>query len=69
MEVVGHAAWGGGKLNATTILLEPLAAVECSELIGLHGRGEDDVRDEILLRAEGNPRDAVPGETGSAAPI
>ena len=25
--------WGGGKLNATTILLEPLSADECDELI------------------------------------
>ena len=25
--------WGGGKLNATTILLEPLTAAECTELI------------------------------------
>ena len=25
--------WGGGKLNATSLLLEPLAATECGELI------------------------------------
>ncbi len=29
--------WGGGKLNATTILLEPLTAAECIALIAAHG--------------------------------
>ena len=29
--------WGGGKLNATTILLAPLSADECAELIKVHG--------------------------------
>src|SRR5207249_9949537 len=28
-----RSAWGGGKLNATTILLESLAPAECDELI------------------------------------
>ena len=27
--------WGGGKLNATSLLLEPLGAEECEELMGL----------------------------------
>ena len=47
--------WGGGKLNATTILLEPLSPDECAELIGLHGDVADDVRARILRAAEGNP--------------
>ena len=28
-----RSGWGGGKLNATTVLLEPLTAAECVELI------------------------------------
>jgi class 3 adenylate cyclase len=48
--------WGGGKLNATTVLLEPLASEECVELIGIHGGvGDDDVRARILAAADGNP--------------
>jgi class 3 adenylate cyclase/tetratricopeptide (TPR) repeat protein len=47
--------WGGGKLNATTILLEPLAPAECSELIAVHGGVDDDVAERILTAAEGNP--------------
>jgi predicted ATPase/class 3 adenylate cyclase len=47
--------WGGGKLNATTLLLEPLSPEECGELIAVHGGVDDDVRDRILAAAEGNP--------------
>jgi len=47
--------WAGGKLNATTILLEPLTADECSELISVHGDVADDVRARILTAADGNP--------------
>jgi class 3 adenylate cyclase/tetratricopeptide (TPR) repeat protein len=47
--------WGGGKLNATTILLEPLTADECGELITIHGDVSDDVRTRILTAAGGNP--------------
>jgi tetratricopeptide (TPR) repeat protein len=50
--------WGGGKMNATTILLEPLAEEECEELIGnLLGTAglEHDVRRRIAEAAEGNP--------------
>jgi class 3 adenylate cyclase/tetratricopeptide (TPR) repeat protein len=50
--------WGGGKLNATTILLEPLAGDEVSHLVdNLLGRAEipEDTRARILEAAEGNP--------------
>ena len=47
--------WGGGKLNASTILLAPLSSDECSELIGVHGGAEDGLRDRILAAAQGNP--------------
>ena len=47
--------WGGGKLNATIVLLEPLTADECIELIRIHGGVEDDVMTRILAAADGNP--------------
>jgi class 3 adenylate cyclase/tetratricopeptide (TPR) repeat protein len=47
--------WGGGKLNATTLLLEPLDTDECRQLISVHGGVEDDVGARILAAAEGNP--------------
>ena len=50
--------WGGGKMNATSILLEPLPADDASELVdNLLGRAEipDAARDRILEAAEGNP--------------
>jgi len=50
--------WGGGKLNATTILLEPLPADEASDLVdNLLGRADIPVaaRERILEAAEGNP--------------
>jgi tetratricopeptide (TPR) repeat protein len=47
--------WGGGKLNATTILLEPLSAEECKELITVHGDVSEDLRERILAAADGNP--------------
>jgi class 3 adenylate cyclase/tetratricopeptide (TPR) repeat protein len=50
--------WGGGKLNATTILLEPLAEGDVSELVdNLLGRADIAAvaRDRILEAAEGNP--------------
>jgi class 3 adenylate cyclase/tetratricopeptide (TPR) repeat protein len=47
--------WAGGKLNATTILLEPLSADECSELIAVHGDVADEMRERILGAADGNP--------------
>jgi DNA-binding SARP family transcriptional activator len=51
-------AWGGGKLNATSVLLEPLSDRECARLIGnLVGETEitADVRSRIAEAAEGNP--------------
>jgi class 3 adenylate cyclase len=49
-------AWGGGKLNATNVLLEPLAPEETSALIGALADGvADDLRVKILDAAGGNP--------------
>ena len=47
--------WGGGKLNATTLLLEPLTAEECAQLIDAHGGTDDNTRTHILGSAGGNP--------------
>ncbi|MGZ4319009.1 MAG: AAA family ATPase [Gaiellaceae bacterium] len=50
--------WGGGKLNATTILLEPLSSAESDELLErLLGEGpfDPDLRQRIREAAEGNP--------------
>jgi class 3 adenylate cyclase/tetratricopeptide (TPR) repeat protein len=50
--------WGGGKLNASSVLLEPLSAAETDLLMDeLLGDGEvgDDLRARIRERAEGNP--------------
>src|SRR3954454_9507943 len=49
-------AWGGGKLNATNVLLEPLASGEAGELIdGVSSEIPPELRDRILDAAEGNP--------------
>jgi class 3 adenylate cyclase/tetratricopeptide (TPR) repeat protein len=49
-------AWGGGKLNATNVLLEPLAPEETARLIEALGGGVDEeLREQILEAAEGNP--------------
>jgi class 3 adenylate cyclase/tetratricopeptide (TPR) repeat protein len=53
-----RAGWGGGKLNATTVLLEPLSAAETDELIDglLDGESLDTrFRERIRAAAEGNP--------------
>jgi class 3 adenylate cyclase/tetratricopeptide (TPR) repeat protein len=53
-----RAGWGGGKLNATTVLLEPLSATESDQLIDglLGGRDLDpSLRDRIRTAADGNP--------------
>jgi len=53
-----RAGWGGGKLNATTVLLEPLSDDETDELIErLLGAAElgDGLRSRIHAAAEGNP--------------
>ncbi len=50
--------WGGGKVNATSILLEPLSAQESLELMtNLLGSAElpGSVQDRISEAAEGNP--------------
>jgi tetratricopeptide (TPR) repeat protein len=50
--------WGGGKLNATSILLEPLAATDSQKLMR-HLLGDanlsDEVQERITSAAEGNP--------------
>jgi class 3 adenylate cyclase/tetratricopeptide (TPR) repeat protein len=51
-------AWSGGKLNATTVLLEALSAVETQELIDALAAAEslpDPLRSRIAGAAEGNP--------------
>jgi class 3 adenylate cyclase/tetratricopeptide (TPR) repeat protein len=53
-----RAGWGGGKMNATSILLEPLPGDEASRLVdNLLGRAEmpQVARERILEAAEGNP--------------
>ncbi len=53
-----RATWAGGKLNATTISLEPLSDAECADLIaGLLGRSPvaGDVTARIAAAAEGTP--------------
>jgi class 3 adenylate cyclase/tetratricopeptide (TPR) repeat protein len=50
--------WGGGKLNSTSVLLEPLGGAECEVLVrNLLGQGElaQEARARILEAAEGNP--------------
>ncbi|MFO7572558.1 MAG: adenylate/guanylate cyclase domain-containing protein [Gaiellaceae bacterium] len=50
--------WGGGKLNATAVLLEPLGEVECGVLIeSLAGDAQIDEETSERIRAasEGNP--------------
>jgi class 3 adenylate cyclase/tetratricopeptide (TPR) repeat protein len=50
--------WGGGKFNATSVLLEPLTAEDSLELVGnLLGRAQLDpsVQERIISAAEGNP--------------
>jgi class 3 adenylate cyclase len=53
-----RTAWGGGKLNATNVLLEPLSSHEMGKLIErlLSGRRIDSsLRERILEAAGGNP--------------
>jgi class 3 adenylate cyclase/tetratricopeptide (TPR) repeat protein len=58
-ELLDHRlAWGGGKLNATNVLLEPLAPDESRELLASLVRDEQTdagLRDRILESAAGNP--------------
>jgi DNA-binding SARP family transcriptional activator len=51
-------SWAGGKLNATSVLLEPLSDDECMELVAnLVGEAElaEEVEARIANAAEGNP--------------
>ncbi len=48
--------WGGGKVNATSVLLEPLSAEECSQLVeNLAGQLSDTSRARVVQAADGNP--------------
>ena len=52
----GRPAWGGGKINAATVLLEPLAAAECERLLDQLGDGlTADARARVITASEGNP--------------
>ncbi|HEU5216962.1 MAG TPA: adenylate/guanylate cyclase domain-containing protein [Gaiellaceae bacterium] len=48
-------SWGGGKWNATTVLLEPLDAAETERLLAELGGVGDELRERIVRVAEGNP--------------
>ncbi len=49
-------AWAGGKLNTTTVLLEPLEATESGALLDQLGGGLDPViRKRVIIASEGNP--------------
>jgi class 3 adenylate cyclase/tetratricopeptide (TPR) repeat protein len=58
-ELLDHRpTWGGGKMNATSILLEPLSEGECEDLVAnLLGRARvpGALADRIATAAEGNP--------------
>jgi len=50
--------WGGGKLNATSFLLEPLSETECEEIVENlleHTELPEGARRHITAAAEGNP--------------
>lgn len=48
-------SWGGGKWNATTVLLEPLNTAETEQLLVELGGVAADLRERIVAVAEGNP--------------
>ena len=51
-----RAGWGGGKLNATTTLLEPLASADAETLLDSLGDGLDpEARARVIAASEGNP--------------
>ncbi|TML97614.1 MAG: tetratricopeptide repeat protein [Actinobacteria bacterium] len=53
-----RSGWGGGKLNATTILLEPLSESDSETLIDnllAGGNLPEELRERITSSAEGNP--------------
>jgi class 3 adenylate cyclase/tetratricopeptide (TPR) repeat protein len=47
--------WGGGKWNATAVLLEPLDAAETDLLLDELGGVGDELRARIAVASEGNP--------------
>ena len=50
--------WGGGKMNATALLLEPLGAKECEELMERLGNDaplDAELRERITSASAGNP--------------
>ena len=65
--------WGGGKLNATSLLLEPLTTAECEALLESLGDGLDpDARGRVVAASEGNPlfleeMSALAAATGTTA--
>jgi tetratricopeptide (TPR) repeat protein len=53
-----YPGWGGGKLNATTVVLEPLSGEETNELIdnlAADAPLTDELRRRVREAAEGNP--------------
>jgi class 3 adenylate cyclase/tetratricopeptide (TPR) repeat protein len=50
-----RASWGGGKWNASTVLLEPLDAGETEQLLSELGTVPLELRERIVEVAEGNP--------------
>ena len=66
-------AWGGGKLNATTMMLEPLRTAECEALlVELGDELDPPARARVVSASEGNPlfleeMSALARETGSHA--
>jgi len=48
-------SWGGGKWNATTVLLEPLDADETEQLLAELGHVSPDLHERVVRVAEGNP--------------
>ncbi|MFN2469934.1 MAG: protein kinase [Gaiellaceae bacterium] len=52
-----RTSWAGGKLNATSVLLEPLAAADAEELVRelLGGELAPEVSRHVAAAAEGNP--------------
>src|SRR5437867_2773958 len=50
-----RSGWGGGKVNATTVLLEPLAPEETVRLVDSLATVDEALRARISQAAEGNP--------------
>src|SRR5262249_10393555 len=48
-------SWGGGKWNATAVLLEPLDAAETERLLAELGDVPEELHERIVQVAEGNP--------------